>query len=307
MEYNKPSLSIADQIQKLKIRGLIVDDEKYAKHWLEHVSYYRLSAYYIPFEILDPSSARTHQFKRDSVFSDIIALYIFDRKLRLLMIEALERIEISIRSHWVNELTQKYGSHAHITHEPFKCPWTHLNDLTRASIPLKEQNKETFVEHYRKKYSQPFLPTLWITAETLSLGALSHWIKNTKDIHIKKQIAQAVGLPTAELLEETLHCLTPIRNVCAHHGRLWNKKFPMQVPSIKKISHSLIPNNCPDRTSHNLYNFLTVTAHMLKHINHNSSWHSRLKYSLKNLSIQNISLASMGFPPDWDSRPVWQD
>lgn len=158
MEYNKPSLSITDQIQKLKIRGLVVDDENYAKHWLEHVSYYRLSAYYIPFEILDPSSARTHQFKRDSFFSDIIALYIFDRKLRLLTIEALERIEISIRSHWVNELTQKYGSHAHITHEPFKCPWTHLNDLTRASIPLKEQNKETFVEHYRKKYTQPFLP-----------------------------------------------------------------------------------------------------------------------------------------------------
>jgi len=219
----------------------------------------------------------------------------------MLVMEAMERIEVSIRSQWANELAQEYGSHAHMLHEAFKCPWTHLADLSRMATPLKEQNKETFIEHYRRKYTQPFLPHIWAIIETLSLGALSRWVKNTKDLTIKKRIAKNLGLPTADLLEEILHTLTPLRNVCAHHSRLWNKSFPMQIPVIKKLHNNLISNNTPN--AHHIFNFLVVIAYMMQHISPNSSWSKRLKILI--LEQPKGTDLAMGFPKDWQTRSLW--
>lgn len=84
----------------------------------------------------------------------------------------------------------------------------------QAKSALKESS-ETFIAHYRKQYDDPFLPPIWAMVETLSLGALSRWFKCTRDTDAKREVAKGLGMPTIEVLEQVLHALTPVRNVCA--------------------------------------------------------------------------------------------
>lgn len=303
MRYNKPPLSFADQAQRLKDRGLSFDDVARVEHYLSHIGYYRLSAYWMPFEC--PSTegvTRSHEFQQGTTFDQVLELYIFDRKLRLLAMEAIERIEVALRTRWAGSMSLRHGSHAHMQHELFKCPWNHARDLGKMTNELFE-SKETFVVHYRDRYTEPFLPPIWAVVETLTLGALSHWLKNTKDIQVKKEIMHSFGMPTVEVMEGVFHALTPIRNVCAHHNRLWNRRFAMSLPDIKRMRNSMQPPNAPDLAAHHLFNYLVVIEALMKAINPNSSWRQRLMTLLE--TIMPAQQRAMGFPADWKTRKPW--
>jgi len=237
MKYNKPALSIPDQAQRLLDRGMICIDRNRLEHYLSHIGYYRLSAYWLPFE--HPSTngdSRNHQFLPDTTFEEVLDLYVFDRKLRLLVIEAIERIEVAARTRWASAMSLQHGSHAHMNADLFKNPWQHASDIARISNDLKDSN-ETFVVHYRGKYKAPYLPPIWAVVETMTLGALSRWIASTGDNQVKREVAKTLGMPTIEILEQVLHALTPVRNICAHHARLWNRRFILLLPNIKRRNH----------------------------------------------------------------------
>jgi len=91
MHYLKAALSFPDQLAQLQQRGLHVTDPDRALHWLRRVSYYRLSAYFLPFK-------NGESFRPGTEFNDVAGLYIFDRKLRLLVLDAIERIEVALRT-----------------------------------------------------------------------------------------------------------------------------------------------------------------------------------------------------------------
>lgn len=94
MGFDKPFQTIQQQVEILSNRGLITDDG--AEHYLKHLNYYRLSGYWLPFQI----DTKEHLFKPNTNFSDVLNLYIFDREFRLLLLDAIERIEVSVRTHW---------------------------------------------------------------------------------------------------------------------------------------------------------------------------------------------------------------
>ncbi|WP_287603214.1 Abi family protein [Thiothrix sp.] len=305
MIYDKPPLSFADQAQRLRERGLSFDDPAHVEHYLSHIGYYRLSAYWLPFEL--PSSdgiTRCHQFQVGTTFEQILQLYIFDRKLRLLAMEAIERIEVALRTRWAGSMSLRHGSHAHMKHELFKCPWNHARDLGKMVNELHE-SKETFIVHYRDRYTEPFLPPIWAVVETLTLGALSRWLKNTKDMVVKKEIMRSFGMPTVEIMEGVFHALTPIRNVCAHHSRLWNRRFAMSLPYIQRMRHTMQPPNAPNHAEHHLYNYLSLINVLMKAINPGSSWKTRLIELLN--TINPAQQQAMGFPTDWKTRPFWAE
>lgn len=320
MRYDKPALSIDDQVERLRERGMVFSDAQRVRHYLTYIGYYRLSAYWLPFE--DQPAAgqpRSHRFRSGTTFEAVLSLYIFDRQLRLLVMEALERIEISVRTHWAHALATHHGPHAHLTSQLFDSPWQHAKDIARMAGEL-QNSRETFVEHYRSTYSDPYLPPIWAVVETLSLGALSRWFKATKDHAVKAEISKQLGLPSKELAEKVLHALTPVRNICAHHSRLWNRRFTIQLPLIKhlrtkdpqtgkqlttRMEIDSIPTaqgnqQQPART---LYNYLLVMAHMMNHINPGSSWKARLQSLVSTRSEQDLK--TMGFPDNWESLPVW--
>lgn len=309
MQYNKPSLTLDDQVALLKSRGLLFQDDARVKHYLTHIGYYRLSAYWLPFE--QPSANgidRNHQFQANTTFEQVLSLYIFDRQLRLLVMEAIERIEISVRTNWAHAMATRHGAHAHMNPALFKSPWDHACDIARVSKELQDSS-ETFVVHYRSKYCEPFLPPIWAVVETLTLGALSRWFKATKDTQAKHEVMQSLNMPTIEVLEQVLHALTPVRNVCAHHSRLWNRRFTLQLPNIKRLRGQMVieavthNGQTQQQPARKMFNYLLIMVYLMRCINPGSSWPKRLIDHIQTLTQQQ---RSMGFPAGWEQMPIWQ-
>ena len=305
MRYAKVPLSVPEQAQRLLDRGLICDRPERLRHYLSHIGYYRLSAYWLPFEHPPTENQRrNHLFLPGTTFDDVLNLYIFDRKLRLLVMDAIERIEVAVRTRWAGAMSLRHGSHAHMLPDLFKNPWQHAGDIAKVAADL-EDSREAFVVHYRKHYDEPYLPPIWVIVETMILGTLSRWFKNTKDTTAKKEVMQGLGMPTIEVLEDVLHTLTPVRNICAHHGRLWNRRFVMKMPIIKRMDDRMVPQNTPHFQAHHIFNYLVVIEALMHAINPRGTWKSRLLELLEMVGDQE--LRAMGFPGDWQTRSPWKD
>ena len=227
----------------------------------------------------------------------------------MLVMEAIERIEVSVRTRWASAMALRHGSHAHMESTLFKNPWQHVTDLARVARELQDSN-ETFVAHYRKKYDEPYLPPIWAVVETMTLGGMSRWIESTNDNQVKREVAQALGMPTIEILEQVLHALTPMRNICAHHARLWNRRFILLLPNIKRLRGQFITETIVTATgetqqplSREIYNFLVVIQNLMLKINPTTSWGERLTQHIHLLSTEQQQ--AMGFPVDWEKRQPW--
>jgi len=179
--YQKPFLCLSDQLQLLKARGLRVTDDTTAMDYLGRIGYYRLSAYWYPFRVTslrqDPISknlivVRSDQFIEGAHFQDALDLYVFDKRLRLLLLDAIERIEIAIRvdiAHLLGEQDAFAHTNPTLLHGNFtkkikpKTGKTGYSDWIKNYNDLVDRSKEDFVKHYRSKYSGP-LP-IWIAVE----------------------------------------------------------------------------------------------------------------------------------------------
>lgn len=300
MLYNKPPITVGQQVELLVGRGLICNDLPRTERYLARIGYYRLSAYWLPFE--QPSSdstKRNHNFLPGTHFDQILSLYIFDRKLRLVVLDALERVEVAVRTAFAREMSLAHGAHAHMNCGLFKNQGLHQSSLDKVGEELRRSH-ETFVRHYQQKYTEPSLPPIWAVVETMSFGNLSRWLGNTNDTNVKKQIMTSLGMPTIDILERVLHTLTPVRNDCAHHSRLWNRRYTMAPPTILKIESRLVS----DMRKFYLFNYLVIIEYLLAQINPGSQWKSRLVNLFNTLQPQQIK--AMGFPDDWQNREPWK-
>lgn len=305
MKFEKQSTTIDDQLKLLEERGMYIKDRPLAKHWLETVGYYRLSAYWLPFEKPAPKEkTRSKCFVDGAAFDHVIDLYVFDRKLRLLVFEAIERVEVNVRSRWTYHMVQGHGPHAHLDHTLFRGASKQAKQLARLSHTVENSN-ELFVDHYKKKYTEPDLPPLWAATELMSLGELSKWFEATNDNAIKSKVGFDLGLPTNEIVEGTLHLLSYVRNICAHHGRLWNRKTVKRVPSIKRLKSDMIiiKDGAQNQSDNRLYNILVLLLHLMDHQSTDTTWRHRLRELLEARSDDDRS--KMGFPSDWQKRAIW--
>lgn len=287
MQYQKTPLTYDQQLKRLQQRGLAINDPKSALNYLRHISYYRLSAYYVPFKTGD-------RFKEKANFEDVIALCLFDRKLRLLVLEAIEFIEIALRTHLVYHLSHTYGAFGHLNPKNFNPRFEHAEWLETLQQNIRGST-ETFITHYKQKYtSSPHLP-LWMALEVSSFGGLSRLFKGLfgKD---QQFIAKQFDLRD-KVLSSWLHILVYIRSLCAHHARLWNRILTFK-PLLPKNSHHWheIANN-------RIFSIFTILQYCLRQLKIGSSWPTSL-ISLLNAN-RNISLEIMGFPKNWQKQPLW--
>ncbi|MBF0595184.1 MAG: Abi family protein [Candidatus Omnitrophica bacterium] len=224
-KYTKPSLTYVQQVDLLKKRGLIIGDPAAAERCLKQISYYRLSAYCLPFEVV------RHQFKPGVTFEQIIRLYEFDRRLRFLIDEALEVIEISVRAITSHEMAQKYGPFFHEEPKNFFVKFDHAAWVEKVHDEAR-RSREIFIAHYKRKYDGfPRLP-IWVAVEIMSFGSISLMID-----HLKREdqliLARQFGLHTS-LLMSWLHTFAYVRNICAHHARLWDRKLAIAMVAPKE-------------------------------------------------------------------------
>ena len=299
--YGKPALSTDQQIDLLIRRGLRIADRARARHYLQHINYYRLRAYWLPFEQTTTNSS-DHAFAANADFDTVLAIYDFDRELRLLLIDAIERVEISLRARLANVLSLRYGpfahedaAHFHNAHSWRLC----LDELGKEFA----RSRETFAEHYRSQYPHLHTPPLWVACELMTLGHLSRWLQNLRIPRDRQDIADTYGLDE-KVLASFAHHLTIVRNHCAHHGRVWNRKhsLKMRIPGKKPAGLSAQFNPVQDR---HLYNTLTMLAYLIRIISPRSTWRQRLTELIK--GSPQIHVAEMGFPMDWRQRPVWRE
>jgi abortive infection bacteriophage resistance protein len=299
VKYQKPALAVDQQLELLVRRGMIVNDRERALHLLSHISYYRLRAYWLPMEIPAPHTG-DHALQPGVHFEHVVELYSFDRKLRLLVMDAIERVEVSLRTRWAYVLGLRYGSHAYENPDVFRDARDHKQCINNLKSELGRSH-EAFVRHYQRTYTEPALPPLWAVCEVLSFGQLSQWFSNIKLGKDRQSIAEPFQVDE-QIIKSFAHHLSYVRNVCAHHSRLWNREMTIapKLPRRPQSLHESLNPAAPNR----IYNTLTLLIHFMNIISPDSTWHQHVIQLLH--EPHTLDLESMGFPADWVDRPLWR-
>ncbi len=221
--YGKPWLSVADQVSKLEARGLQVNDRNDAESFLRHVNYYRFAGYCLAFE------QPRHSFPAGVTFEQVKSAYKFDAQLRDLFTDALELIEIDLCTSVAHSFGKKYGAFGHTLaanfHSRFDFNTTHAHWLSKLHDETT-RSRELFVNHFRRKYVEfPDLP-IWAATEVMSFGGLSRMV-GALHKHDRQAIAQEYGV-AAKVLSSATHHFAYVRNLCAHHSRLWDRVWSIK-------------------------------------------------------------------------------
>lgn len=345
--FEKPAKENCDLIQEWQNRGLLVPDIERAERYLSFISYYRLSAYTIPFQIPDASGNGLHRFKPSTRFDDVLALYIFDRELRLLVMDAIERIEVAVRAQISNVLAlakdkngQPFGAFWYLDTRHFRREYAHMklladierqctdeqgrlkrdmqkigNDLKKGKIypaQYKEHEdklkKENFLRHYCAQYDSPKLPPCWMVMELLTWGQINHLYAGLASAAVKKTIARNLGL-NSEILESWLRGFNSIRNFCAHHSRLWNRELgvSVKIPKSKDIRWLTAAPQLPNDIKYEHRMYSVLVA--MQSVLYTVSPKSGWAKRLHDLLAKypDISKANMGIPENWHEDGFWQD
>jgi len=303
--YEKPPLTFEDQVSKLIEKGLIVSDKKQAQKILSIINYYRLSAYWHPFKIRNTNVD----------FNDVIRLYEFDHHLRLLLIDAIERIEVAARTHISYVLSHQYGPFGYSDPNNFcsnskrtsKSKFDHDKWLKKIKHEVERlSDKEQFIRHYKGKYEGfPIIP-IWMLTEVMTLGSLSMLFSGMK-ISDKRSVAQEFQIHH-ELMGSWIHSLSYLRNICTHHSRLWNRQLaiPPKVPNVFIWKPPRTPTN------RRIFFVLLIIREMLKAVNIEDlnirdNWQSNVTTLIRPVVENPLWRNAMGFPEDWEEHPLWID
>ena len=264
-------------------------------HLLEHITYYRLSGYWYPLL----ADKQNHVFKPTAEFETSFKLYCFDRKLRQLVLGELEKIEVAIRAKMTYILSQKHGAFWFQNLQLFKNPVGHANSISKIGEEFNRSDEE-FIVAFKNKYTDP-LPPSWMTLEITSFGALSMLYKNLKPGKEKRDIAHHFGLSDS-VFETWVHSIVYLRNVCAHHTRLWNRAMSIR-PQLPRNPHKQWLANA-NINNNRTYFILCMISYLLQTVNPKNTFKNRFFSLLK--EYPNVDVRSMGFPVNWENENLWK-
>ena len=314
----KPAMTTAEHIILLQERGMHVDEEL-AQQWLRNVFYYRLSAYWYPCrkwgEASDGSKKRLNKFMPDTNFADAVALYEADRKLRTLIYDGIERVEVGFRTRICELLLAKNPDDPLLYRDEsiFREKFDHQKWLKTADNRVKRAiyNRNRAVQHYSKKYEKRY--PLWVLMDVLDFSDISRLYSGLKSSDQHK-IATELGIEIdwnnlspnmrkkarkKHPLAQWLHQLSIIRNTCAHHVRLWNKSFiPASTKALRTMPEFL---SLPDDQSERIYGALVFIKFLLKDISPGSTWGEKMQKLISEEFLSNpiVTRKSMGLPDSW--------
>lgn len=218
--FQKSFYTARQHLDLLRARGLQIDDESKAVDYITNIGYFRLSAYFYP---LLQIPKENHRYKAGSNFKQVMEMYRFDRKLRLLLFNEIEKIEIAIRSAIVNITAQELNN-------PFwMTTLASYFDADKYATALQlihkeyQKSKEDFILHFKQTYSELY-PPAWMIAEILPLGTLARIYMNLDSNQIKKKVAQKFGLQVP-VFNSWIMMLSQIRHMCCHYTECGTGNF----------------------------------------------------------------------------------
>jgi len=297
MKFDKKYQTTAQHIELMKSRGLEIGDETFAAHWLEKSGYYRLTGYGLPFRKRCPNGELEDGFVEGAAFEDIVSIYEFDRHLRLLVLDAVERFEVAFRTCLNNTLALKYGPHWFIDRnlwsdkidEKTGKPYFDHAEFLEA---VNKDRQTPFIKKYRATYDDPEYPPCWMLAETMTLGTWSRaygMLVNNQD---KKPVSDAFHLSVGEMVSWS-QTINDLRNKCAHQSRIWDARY-VSGPRKKGYLKNIVGDNqC-------FFAQVAALIYCLWSVEPENSWLERLNVLLESCPL--ACLKTMGFPRDWKEK-----
>ena len=297
--FTKTAFTIEAQIAQLKERGLQINDEDNAKHYLSHISYYRLGEYWFSMQ----DDKENHTFKPNSKFPDVIALYNFDRELRILLFDVIEKIEISLRTKLIYHLSHEFNPWWFQNFDLFIDSKALVKTLASLEEELARTKDITIKSHFKKHLDDQRFPPAWKSLEQTSFGSLSKLYGNLKNtIKSKDTIAEEYGTVNHTYLPSWLQSIAQIRNFCAHHSRLWNKNLPGMPKLLSKPPLPWVED--VPRQFQKLYVHLCLMKYLLNIIQPENDFTPRLS----NLFVKypNVDPDALGMKPNWQDEELWK-
>jgi abortive infection bacteriophage resistance protein len=297
-QYRKQPLSSAELLALLKSRNLLIPDEERATRYLDSIGYYRLSGYMYPLQSAD----RLHRFAKGTRFNDIVDAYKFDKRLRAIVMEYMERVEVVLRAKLTNYYSLEYGffwyTDENLIDRKYKGQWQSLLDQLQEDFKMP---KELFLRTFKRNYPDEAFPPSQMALETLSLGELARLFRALLTDKPKLQIAAEFRqAPTT--LDTWFLWLANVRNICAHHGRLWNRIMSADRPTIPGRKQFKFPVPMPDDANTTMYGAVALIDHLLKCFNPDNHFTEKVEELIREYQV-NATL--MGFPAKWETTAVW--
>lgn len=295
--FQKPYSTPKEIVQILKRRGMHFNDEGKAESYLMNIGYHRLSAYIFPF-YKSPKSDLV--LKDGTTFEQVMTLYRFDKKLRIVLFNEIEKIEVAIRSVLANIGCQEFGDKYWIT----KAEYFANADKFRQTLAVIEKelaaSKEEYIENFKQNYIEDY-PPAWMITEVLSFGNLNYIYSNIASNRLRKLISDYFGLKP-QVFTSWLTVLANLRNMCCHHARVWNRDFMLKPAEPRKAKYAWIGTLKMDKKR--IYYRLCIIRYFLSSISPNNNFNKKLLGLLTN--FPSLDIAAMGFNKEWENEDLWK-
>jgi abortive infection bacteriophage resistance protein len=290
--YSKIAEPYPKTLHRLWKKGLMIDNRLDAESALKTIGYYRLLIYMRHFQ----SNVTPRDFRPKTKFSYIVQLYNFDREIRLLTLNAIEKLEVALRTAIINPLAEQHTPHWYLDPSHFGDD-IKFHGVMGKIIQGASVKKGLALTHYFDKYHTPVLPPIWLVCEKLTFGALSRFFEALK-IDRRKIVARYIWSYPEHLLVSWFHALAHLRNICAHQDRLWNNPITAFSPE----SHKTYSVDFTHPTT--FYCRAVVIQLLMRELGLNGWWRDSLRALLASCAHVDPRM-HLGFPNGWDTGPVW--
>lgn len=295
--FTKPYSSPEQIVQTLKSRGMLMKDEHKVENYLLNIGYHRLSAYIYPF-YKSPKSDLA--LKEGTTFEQVLTLYRFDKKLRVLLFNEIEKIEVAIRSVLANIGCQELNDRYWITRPEYFANQEKFNQTLAIIEKELASSKEDYIEDFRQNYIEDY-PPAWMITEVLSFGNLNYIYSNIASNKLMKHIAGYFGLKP-QVFTSWLTVLANLRNMCCHHARIWNRDFMLNPAEPRKTSNAWIDTTRIDKKR--IFYRLCIIRYFLASVSTNNNFNKKVANLLMN--YPSIDIAAMGFCKEWKKEDLWK-
>lgn len=308
---NKPSRTVDEQLLLLESRGMKFRDKEVAREWLRRISYYRLKGYWWGMQ----DDVVNHHFRDGSWFEDVIKRYEFDKELKVVLFRAIESLEIALRTKLIYHMSQDYGSLWYMNPAVVHNGRLHQDHLLHLQDEFK-MSGEVFVKDFLQKHPNQLArtqrgyqsdqdPDAWIIMEVATLGELSKWYKNiAHQLPAKSRIANEFGFNLHSELSSWLESMAYIRNIIAHHSRLWGRNMVKRPSMLQTAPNPWLGRPLVQVEEKRAFHLISALLYMCDAV----GLGDRLRMDIYRLmwKYRDLPVHGLGFFNDWQTHPVWR-
>ena len=306
---NQRPRTIEEQVSLLIAKGMEFENLNEAKALLARISYFRLKYFWT--DLIDTST--DGDFLPDTSFDMVMKRYNFDHNLRLVLFDAIEMIEVAFRAKIINHMSKVAGNGLwYLNSSLFEDADRHQEFVLNLKYEF-ERSTEPFAKKYIENHpnwqGDSFdgdNPDAWMIIEVATFGTLSKMYKNLKNqLPQKSAIANDFGLYSSREFSNWIEIISLMRNIIAHHSRLWNRALSKKVSNIKGHKHPWLNNDFSEMQKKKPYAVACALVYLCKTVSGSNSIRDKVK-AMFDFCSSSIPVYKIGIPTNWKNEPLWR-